>query len=101
MIYVAAGEQSAVELVQHARNASLPTPTATILIAWTGKPAAELRSRWFFVLFIFTVLAANIKSNFINNHPAFRLVLLIYMGFIYYSFQVRMNKKLIEEKSVV
>jgi hypothetical protein len=59
------------------------------------------KHRWFFVLFIFTVLAANIKSNFVNNHPAFRLVLLIYMGFIYYSFQVRMNKKLIEEKSVV
>ena len=50
------------------------------------------KHRWFFVLFVFTILAANIKSNFINNHPAFRLVLLIYMGFIYYAFQERRNK---------
>ncbi|MBS1520088.1 MAG: hypothetical protein JST50_03740 [Bacteroidetes bacterium] len=46
-------------------------------------------NRWFFVLFVFTVLAANVKSNFIYNHSGFRLLLLIYMGFIYYSFLER------------
>ncbi|MDO3625931.1 hypothetical protein [Mucilaginibacter sp. BT774] len=51
------------------------------------------KHRWFFVLFVFTVIAANVKSNFINNHSAFRLFLLIYMGFIYYSFLERTEKQ--------
>jgi hypothetical protein len=51
------------------------------------------KHRWFFVLFVFTVIVANIKSNFINNHSAFRVFLLIYMGFIYYSFLEKTKKQ--------
>jgi len=55
------------------------------------------KHRWFFILFVLTVIAANIKSNFINNHSAFRLFLLIYMGFIYYAFQDKQKKMLTKE----
>lgn len=55
------------------------------------------KHRWFFILFVLTVIAANTKSNFINNHSAFRLFLLIYMGFIYYSFQEKRKKTLNKE----
>jgi uncharacterized membrane protein YhaH (DUF805 family) len=48
--------------------------------------------RWFFALFLFTAIAGNIKNNFIHNHAAFRLLILIYMGFIYYSFLSGANK---------
>ena len=69
----------------------------TLLITLVTVMAARLyhlkKHRWFFALFVFTVIAANIKSNFINNHSAFRLFLLIYMGFIYYSFLERTKKQ--------
>jgi len=58
------------------------------------------KHRWFFVLFVFTVIAANIKSNFINNHSSFRLFLLIYMGFIYYSFMEKQKKILNKPKGL-
>jgi hypothetical protein len=57
------------------------------------------KHRWFFILFVFTFIAANIKSNYINNHSAFRLFLLIYMGFIYYAFQEKRKK--IPDKELV
>jgi len=49
---------------------------------------------WFLVLFFFTVIFSNIKSNFISNQPGLRILVLMYMGFIYYSYKERTNKKL-------
>ena len=58
------------------------------------------KHRWFFVLFVFTVIAANIKSNFISNHSSFRLFFLIYVGFIYYSFQEKQKNTLNKSKAL-
>ena len=52
---------------------------------------------WFLFLFVFTVISANIKGYFVINQPAFRLFILFYMGFIYYSFQTQANKKAISQ----
>ncbi|HEY9001045.1 MAG TPA: hypothetical protein VIM89_06820 [Mucilaginibacter sp.] len=69
----------------------------TLLMTLVSVMAVRLynlqKHRWFFILFVFTVIVANIKSNFINNHSAFRLFLLIYMGFIYYSFLEKTKKQ--------
>jgi hypothetical protein len=77
----------------------------TILMALVTVMAARFyhlnKHRWLFILFVFTVIAANVKSNFINNHSSFRLFLLIYMGFIYYAFQEKQNKKLNRPKELI
>lgn len=40
--------------------------------------------RWFGFLFLATTLSCNIKGYFIYNDVAFRLLILLYVGFVYY-----------------
>lgn len=53
---------------------------------------------WFLILFLLTVISANIKGYFVANQPAFRLLIVLYVGFIYYSFQTQTNKKLVNQE---
>lgn len=57
------------------------------------------KDKWFFALFVFTIVLGNIKGYFVANQPALRLLILIYMGFIYCAFKQRSDKSTISQNT--
>lgn len=54
------------------------------LVVLMAKKIVKIKNyKWFFYLFLGTILVCNIKGYFISNNSAFRILILIYVGLIY------------------